>query len=353
MIENLKKMKEKLVMKKKMNEEKYADLEEKVSLIKRNTFSDKLLTIIGFAEVNYLVLMLGQIGIIRFWGTVLSEELLKFFPLIVLGGSFSLAGLELKVLNKKFKFKNRCKNVSKARNESEKVEEIAEYNIELEKIKNRGEILDKCLSRIDARIEYMNALSEDYEFLAKESKEREKRQELEEKLKRELKKLDGLIAKKIVLNKFWKYNNRDMRIMNKILVIGGTILFSMLAIFLSCLHVSIVVSNLFSVKLILGSLAFSLISGCLYNHFDSKIHKSAYSNLAGKYQLDDPKENINLEESLVKISDIVLAVEEERIKEESYQEVREIREDRTFTYQEDLEVKEEEPDKGIGRVRRI
>lgn len=321
MIENLEKIRKKLLENKKECDENCAKLNRKVAFLKKNTFEEKLANILEFGVLNYIILLLGELGIVKF-GVSLNASIIKFLPVVVIFGSLGLGALEVMLLNKKYRVKEKFRNISKADRESLRLEEITEYNMQIEKIDNRRKIYDKAINYINKEIEAIKVVSNNYEVIVEEKKESLDKDNLVSVLDKEFVKFDSLIEKETIRRDFGVINDRVTAIMDMLMATVMTCMFTLL-MFLMPIFVSSLVTSfggMFNL-MFFGPLVLGLMGSGVYHYVHYKVHKEAYQNLKKKYNLDDGEKDINLEESLEKISHLIIEREEEILREKIVDEV--------------------------------
>ncbi len=229
-IENFNEAKEELKNKIHTNNELINISDERKRIANANQFEYKSMVTIAFSLLPYLVLVilfevLTKNGIISpLIETIPAES----FPVIITGGSLSIGTIGRKILEQKFKTKERLKAFTSANTQSEKIQEEIKYTIELEKAKNRNKVLQQAINSLNSNKSILNSLTSKYDtndrtIPAMEENAKKRVEDLSILLKDKYTELDTLTIQKIFHKKFWKGKTQNQNIMDIIYIgmIGG------------------------------------------------------------------------------------------------------------------------------------
>lgn len=149
--------------------------------------------------------------LIYFWLNIPSV----IFPGATLFTSFALGYIGNAIIEKKARCKERFKNISKSKNESERIEEILKLEIEIEKLHQRNEIITRVNNKQNEESNMIKKFSKNENYTIKKNKSNYSRRELVNKineLERELKQkyilLDNLSNQLVIKNKSNDLNDK-------------------------------------------------------------------------------------------------------------------------------------------------
>ena len=141
----------------------------KKTLLENGQLDEKIIEIMTFSFASMLIIFLGLllngIGLLPILPIVIPLEAIS---LITSGTSFIVGSLLQKKLESKRRIKERIKDFSKAKNQSELLQEKIEYTIEEEKNKNKKIIVQKIINSMIDKQNMINSLSEKYYVRMKE-----------------------------------------------------------------------------------------------------------------------------------------------------------------------------------------
>ena len=265
----------------------------KITLLENDQLDEKIIEIMTFSFVSMLIIFLGLlllngIGLLPILPIVIPLEAIS---LITSGTSFIVGSLLQKKLESKRRIKERIKDFSKAKNQSELLQEKIEYTIEEEKYQNKKLIVQTIIDSMIEKQNNINSLSEEYTISKKESNQTMEDIEnninnLNNIIEEKYKELDYLTAYKVIYSNYEKKDNKKFN-KEKVLygVLGG--FFSVLIcfipmvsfekLFLNATHVS---SNfIYFIPFILGATGTYIY---LKKREDS--HAKAFENLKNELE---------------------------------------------------------------------
>lgn len=249
---------------------------------------------------------LGRIAILAEFAYLpicLSVVLLKLvsfqmMPLTILGSSLTIGLLGNIITEKMFDVKRRVANVSNAKNESEREEEVFKYELENEKLNNKNLALALAVETIDRETSLLDEVSKTGKYvvaskntLNDKDKLEKKKEELEIQLKSKNETLDELSTKKFLSDKkrgIHDWMDISMYTMEAGLPVG---LMSVLPLF-GYGSVPVPGSPLIYLVSILGAMGISM--GVSVSFLTSKNKRQ--KNILKKYMKDE--ENLDVEEDL-------------------------------------------------------
>ena len=146
-----------------------------------------------------------------FFTTILSKKIFKIHNLLI---------------NKKYKTKERFKSFSNAKTEVEKIEEELKNKIELEKLKNRNEIINNVVENLEDNVSILSKISDKYTITYRNlSQTKEETTDnitkISKLLEEKYKDLDILVTKKVLHENFWRIRENFQRICDPILITLG------------------------------------------------------------------------------------------------------------------------------------
>lgn len=217
------------------NNEQINIYDERIRLSSVNQFEYKAIITIIFSLLSFFTLLflpeiLTKSGIIASLTRAIPTE---SFSLIITGCSLCVGTIGRKILERKFKIKERLKQFTTANTQSEKLQEEVKYTVELEKAKNRNKVIQQTLDLLNSNQSILNSLSHRYDM-----NDRTMPQTLEENkkgvedfsklLKDKYTELDILTTKKILNENFWKVRTKGQKVKDTMMtgMLGG--LFTMI-----------------------------------------------------------------------------------------------------------------------------
>lgn len=202
---------------KKINDEQILINDERTRMAKVNQLDDKLGTVLTFAMFPYLGLTLGLLGLSNLIGISTLASIIPPLSIPTILASYSLGiGIIGRILiDKKYKTKERFKAFTKAKTEAEKVEEEIYYQIELEKVNNRNQIVQQTIDFLDT----LYSISSNEKRIAQSEEEVKQRlEDLSKILEQKYKELDVLTTQKVLSENFWRLRCKGQKGMDLTLV---------------------------------------------------------------------------------------------------------------------------------------
>lgn len=332
--EDLEKTKEELTEEIKKNNQKIIENDEKTRMANVNKFEYKTLETIGFSLLPYIGLiflsksLLNNETMISLIGTIPAESV----PLFAAGGSLCIGTIGRKLIEWKYKTKERLNAFTKANTESEKLEEEVKYAIELEKAKNRNKAIEQTMSSLHTNQSILNSLSTRYDIHDKNAPEtKEESQNHIEKLSGLLKEkydeLDVLTTQKVLYEKFWNVKAKGQKGIEMILcsIMGGA--FSMFLTNMPLLALKDTLANSFIlpgiapilVPLIAGT---SVVGGYMvkrhkdqlkaFNNLNSELGENALSEKIKEPYKEQQEIDAKIEDKLREISAVNSQLQEQK-----------------------------------------
>ena len=167
-------------------------------------FKDKVGRISLLSTLLYLPVLL-----IYFWLNIPGV----IFPGATLFTSFALGYIGNSMMEKKARCKERFKNISKSKNESERIEEILKLEMEIEKLHQRNEVITRVNGKYNEENNMIKKFSKNENYTIKKNKSNYSRRELinkinelEHELKQKYTLLDNFSNQLVIKNKT-KYLN--------------------------------------------------------------------------------------------------------------------------------------------------
>lgn len=229
-VEDFNKTNEELKAEIQKNNEQINISDERKRMSNANQFEYKAMATIAFSLFPYLGLLilvgvLTKNGIMAsITGTIPAES----FPFIMAGSSLFVGTIGRKILEWKFKTKERLKKFTTANTQSEKIQEEVKYTIELEKAKNRNKAIQQTMDSISSNQSILNSLSSRYDIddstISQTEEEVKKRvEDLSILLKNKFAELDVLTTQKILNEKFWRVRTKGQKVIDIIMsgMMGG------------------------------------------------------------------------------------------------------------------------------------
>jgi len=304
--EDFEKEKEKLMNEKNENEKKGRLYENRMHVLKLNSFTEKLTAIFGVSMFAYFIINLLVIALLKSSPSFINMILNTFaitnvftLPMIIVGSSLTVGVLVKALFSKIYKHKEALKSFSNSKTEREKLQEEVYYKIELEKVNNRNLVIDNTIDYLKFNKFMLETLSNDYEITDKNKANETRKKELEKEIKEEYDKLDILSTQKVLQNIFNSRvrSNFDKRMNSWMQALFGGVLIMMIIclplIVMSDLIRSVTLFSLFTpfIPLILGS---SFIGGYIiktnkdyqkvFNHFNLNLGKNKLPESYKKYE---------------------------------------------------------------------
>lgn len=320
-IEDFKKSKKELEKIKEQNNEKISMNERKFRLVNYNQLETKALITCFFSIISYMVFFGTALFLMKLSSINIIKNILKVFsyPGILLGCSLMIGIPATTLFYKKYNNKNKLKEFFKAKTQLQKLEEEIDYQIELEKANNRNKAIDESIILLDKNQSILNKMSNRYDLIdrnAPKNKDEanQKSEELSSMIEKQYDKLDLLVTKKVLHERFWRVRNKWTRSINSTFasIVVGIFIFAF-SNFQSLLFASGSISSFASaiVPFIVG-----IIGSNIYITKRNENYKMAFNNFNNKlgenalvedlYSAIDEKEEI---ESLIEnqIKDISLS----------------------------------------------
>lgn len=285
---------------------KIEELDKKIRIMKKNNIDSKFMIACGFSIAAW------------FFYDV-------FFSAIVIGGVVSipvnlfahlsiaipiLAGLTCeRLLAKMFKVKEKLKAFSKAKSQSEEIEELTRYEIESEKLINSKKVLKRAYDYLNAKQNLCNSLSNQYNITVEKEDNRSitdielSIEKLNEILDQEKKKLDVVTEKVVLEDKFWRIRSKTQRAIEFFgLVVIGAVGFG-LGYESPINHINLYASNIEVPLTMLGLFGSAGLGGLIFGGYSLKrtsdnIH--AFKNInkeLGQEALSDTIDDLKLDDS--------------------------------------------------------
>lgn len=210
------------------NNEQIYICDERSRMAYVNRLEYKLMLTIGFSMVPYICFAIGSKILDKYYISTLINFIPPYIiPIIIVGSSLGLGAFGTKLMNKKYKSKERYESFSKATTKTEKIEEEINYQIELEKALNKNKAIEKTIQLLENNNKTLRRLSNKYDINEKNiPSSKEELIEISEKLSTILEKkyneLDILSTQKILHNSFWRLRSKSQKIIEIFLVIMGS-----------------------------------------------------------------------------------------------------------------------------------
>ncbi len=284
-VEDFNKTNEELKAEIQKNNEQISISDERKRMSNVNQFEYKAMETMAFSLFPYLGLVilsgvLTENGIMAsLTGTIPAE----CFPFIIAGSSLCVGTIGRKILEWKFKTKERLKAFTTANNQSEKIQEEVKYTVELEKAKNRNKAIQQTMDSINSNQSILNSLSSRYDIndrtIPQTEEEAKKRvEDLSILLKDKFRELDVLTTQKILHEKFWRVRTKSRKVVDIIMsgMMGGffTMMYGVIPILIVRDYISSLgLMSLFT-PLIIGAAG---VSGYMIKR--SKDYTNAFNNL--------------------------------------------------------------------------
>lgn len=188
--------------------------DERKRMAMANRFEDKAGETIVFSILPYL----GFFGLscqliknemfLSFLETIHADS----FPLLLIGSSIGAGTIGRKILEWKFKIKERLHAFTTAHTQADLIQEEVKYTIELEKIKNRNLAIEQSINLLNLNQDALNSLAERYDIKDKtipqtEEEAKENAKKLSILLENKYQELDLLTTQKILHEKFLNKQN--------------------------------------------------------------------------------------------------------------------------------------------------
>ena len=199
----------------KRNNQLIAVSDERTRMARVNQFENKFGTTLGFSMAPYLGIFV-LFAILTSNGTMTSITNtipVESLPLIITGSSLGIGTIGRKIIEWKFKTKERFKSFTTAKTQYEKIQEEIKYAVELEKANNRNKAIQETLNSLSSNQSILNSLSNRYDISDKnvpQTIEESKKivDELSMILNDKYNELDVLTTQKVLHEKFWKVRTK-------------------------------------------------------------------------------------------------------------------------------------------------
>lgn len=147
-------------------------------------------------------------------------------PIILIGGSLGIGSVINKLINKKYKTKERFNSFSKSKTEVEKIKDEVLNQIELEKLNNRNKVIDDIIKKIEENISILSRISSRYRVTYRSLSQTKEEttdyiNQISNLLEEKYQELDVLTTKKVLHENFWKVRNKIQKGMELIMVAFG------------------------------------------------------------------------------------------------------------------------------------
>lgn len=275
-----------LNLEKKQNEEKICINDERKRMSYANQIDYNLLKTFCFSMLPYFII----VTTLTFMDANLAINYIpkEIIPILITSSSLGIGSILTHLQNKKYHVKERFQSFSKAKKQTEKIEEEVYYQIEQEKAKNRNKIIEKVIDTIETNQELLNTLLNKHNINEKQvTKIPEESIEILKGMSKTLEdkytELDILTTKKVLNDNFWKVRLKANNIMDILIASGcGAIGTLMLTSFIPIMSMSnifqgstlLVKNTYFYASLIIGALG-----GTIYWTKRSKDRKEAFLRL--------------------------------------------------------------------------
>ena len=197
-------------------------------IIEQNKFENRTLPFFGGTAIIFLLLNVGCIFLtghhMAFHITEGVNYLLPFcniipadyLPLLLMGVSAGIGKVFSAISEKFTQYKKRFKEISKAKSDKAKIEEIAKYNIKSEQMTNRYKIITEVLDRLAQDHKSLDELDKKYDLsytcLPQTEEDTDKAiDNLSQQLKEKYTELDLITTKKVMHEMFYKSRFRSNR----------------------------------------------------------------------------------------------------------------------------------------------
>lgn len=196
---------------KRQNNEKINISGERTRMAKVNQFEYKCFTALFFSMLAYALLFVITILL------GIDNMLTGFsYPIILIACSLALGVIGRILFDKKFKVKERLKAFSNAKTQAERFQEEVYYQIELEKAKNRNEVIDEVIKVFNSNQSMFGKTFGRYVLNDKNAPQineeaESKMEELSVFIKEQYDKLDILTTQKVLHDRFWKVRQKFQR----------------------------------------------------------------------------------------------------------------------------------------------
>lgn len=195
----------------KRNNEKIIINDERTRMANVNKFEYKALKTLGLSVLPYLCIFISSALLTKNGAmtSITSTIPIESLPLIIVGSSLGIGTIVGKLLERKYKTKERFKSFTNAKSQSEKLQEQVKYAIELEKARNRNKAIKQTMDSLNSKQSVLNSLSIRYNIsdkaLPQTKEESQKRvEELSILLKEKYNELDILTTQQVLHDKFLK-----------------------------------------------------------------------------------------------------------------------------------------------------
>lgn len=229
-VEDFNKTSEELKVEIQNNNEQINISDERKRMANVNQFEYKVVETLGFSLLPYLGLLIlsGVLTKNGIMASLIETVPAESFPFILVGSSLCAGTIGRKILEWKFKTKERLKAFTMAKTQTEKLEEEVKYTIELEKSKNRNKAIHQTMDSLSSNQSILNSLSSRYDINDRdlpqtEEDAKQRFENLSTLLKDKYTELDVLTTQKVLHEKFWRVRTKGQKVMDIIMsgMIGG------------------------------------------------------------------------------------------------------------------------------------
>lgn len=307
-IEDFKKSREELQEEINKNKSQLYINAERAKAASINQLDNKLLLTFACALIPYVAITIVFVILVKVLGASTIANILPPFisQIIFTGVPLGIGALRSKLIFKKQKIKERLKSFSKAKTETEKIEEEIYNQIELEKLNNRNKINIQAINSLDYNESILQFVSDKYNI--EEKNQSSNKEETEQKLnvlstiiEKEYNELDILSTKKTLNTHFSEIRDNYEKVTAILYACMTAGLMTMAVTFtpLFMLREVYTYSSLFTNLLhALAPLAVGILGACGYRIKRNKDSEKAFDNLnstLGENQLPKNTKDIHKE----------------------------------------------------------
>lgn len=287
-IEDFDKTKEELKKEIQKNNKQIAISDERKRMASVNQFEHKVTVTLAFSLLPYLGLLLLLCMLTKngFIPTLTGSIPVESIPFIIVGSSLGVGTIGRKILDWKFKIKERLKKFTIAKTQSEKIQEEVKYTVEIEKANNRNRALKQTINSLCSKQEILNSLANSYDIKDKNIPETEEdsKKIIEDSsilLKDKYNELDLLTLQKVLDEKFWRVREKSQKVIDVVAagLMGG--FFTMMYGSVPLLMLKEYITSLGLVSL-LGPFVIGTIGVSGYMIKRGKDYAKAFNNLNNK-----------------------------------------------------------------------
>lgn len=236
-------------------------IDNKLKIIKANSFESKLMHISFFTIISFVIILLNLVNIMKlgFINVNLLQPLMVTVPVV-------LGLISESVFMKKTKWKQRLRSFSKSKKYDEILEEETRLQIDKERLFYQNKVLKKCNNIAKNNLPDIDKMLQD-----------------------KTRSINNLAASSILINKFWiirdKKCAKEKMVINILvgLVIAATL--SIIGYLIPTVIISIYTNNLISLNY-LPLISSTFIAGfvsAIYTHIKRKKQKKVFNNINKEY----------------------------------------------------------------------